>query len=479
MICFACTLIVTVCAAISRSGQPQTPPTVTKPEDLCTVAGKVLNESTGEPVKDAMVVIAQFKGNAPSGGYTVMSDAEGHYEAAKVQPGTYRVMASRAGFMLADYGLSAPRLGQPNATPAGRPLNIASGQKISDIDFKLRPFGVIAGRVIASGGAPIPGVRVYAMRRGYSSGGIQLTSAATTITNDLGDYRILQIPPGRYYVGAMYEASAAELAGTDRSAKPRQEGYAPMYFPGVFDPSAASLVDAPAGRVTEGINLKLAKTSLTRITGRVLNQTGYPGPVMLRLRAPKAPELPERATEADPQGRFELRGIATGNYLLMADVRPSGGTYPIVSMPLQVGKEPIDNVDMTLTAGIDIAGQVKAEGDESVDLRGSRVGLVTVIYSNSTGASVAALSPLGDGGSFVMRPVFPGHYDVVIDQAPQGYYLKSARLGDRDVTEGIDVTTAAVAPLQVVLGRGSPEVHGQVMDENGAPAPGVTVVLVP
>src|SRR5690348_14746766 len=76
----------------------------TKPEDRCTVEGQVANSLTGDPVRKARVTLRGMGGPNRSG-YSVVTDAGGHFIFREVDPGQYYLFAARNGFVGSEYGV--------------------------------------------------------------------------------------------------------------------------------------------------------------------------------------------------------------------------------------------------------------------------------------------------------------------------------------------------------------------------------------
>jgi hypothetical protein len=62
--------------------------------------------------------------------------------------------------------------------------------------------GIISGRVLDEDGEPLPWAQVSALREVYFRGKRKLSLEALVPTNDLGEYRLFGLKPGRYFVGA-------------------------------------------------------------------------------------------------------------------------------------------------------------------------------------------------------------------------------------------------------------------------------------
>jgi hypothetical protein len=73
-----------------------------------------------------------------------------------------------------------------------------------------------------------------------------------------------------------------------------------------------------------------------------------------------------------------------------------------------------------------------------------------------------------------------GHYVVDFTGLPPGLHLKSARSGPDDVLrDGLTVANGGTISLDLVLSDGVGSLEGAVLDGDGKPVPGATVVLIP
>src|SRR4029079_9940193 len=124
-----------------------------------------------------VIFAAPGQGAAPQ--RTASTDEDGRYEMSGLPAGRYTVTAARAGFLTLRYGQRRPR-------EQGKPVDVADGQAIANIDFALANMSVISGRVLDAEGEPIAGVRVMAMRSLYIAGHRQMVGAsgANLLTDD-------------------------------------------------------------------------------------------------------------------------------------------------------------------------------------------------------------------------------------------------------------------------------------------------------
>ena len=119
--CFVMTLII-FCAAADNPARAQD-------LDDATISGRVADE-TGAVIPGATVTAERAANNAAR---SVVADDEGRYQFIELEPGTYTVRATFAGF----------------AAEEKRSLTIIAGQNVR-LDFTLRPAGVSAEETIIS-----------------------------------------------------------------------------------------------------------------------------------------------------------------------------------------------------------------------------------------------------------------------------------------------------------------------------------------
>src|SRR5262249_26547316 len=153
------------------------------------------------------------------------------------------------------------------------------------IVVKLTPQAVIIGRVVDEDREPVAYVQIQTMRYRYNQGRKQLMPFGGASTNDLGEYRIFGVAPGRYYLSATFRSSMMMEPTVDRSATQQpDEDYVPTYYPGTTDASTAAAVEASPGAQIRGVDFTLSKTRAIRIRGHVINATGSSrNQVMLHL----------------------------------------------------------------------------------------------------------------------------------------------------------------------------------------------------
>jgi hypothetical protein len=423
-------------------------PTATPQKTL--LVGKVLNSVTGEPVRKASVSLLSADGAAPGG--SALTDAAGKFEIADLTPGSYWLVVAREGLVPPNQDGKLKR----------ERVTIAAGEEKRDVIVRLVPLSFITGRIVDEDGEPLRRLTVEAMVYRYTASGRQLASRGEGSTNDLGEYRIFDLNPGRYYLKA---GSTKPVYG--------DETLGPAYFPGTPDAAAASPIELGAGQPAEGIDLTLHPSKVAHIRGRVINPGNNLTVGLYHITGNGSGT--SSSSVDDPKGKFELPDVAPGSYTLLAEAT-IGGQHCGAHLAIQVGSADLEGIELHLLPPVDIAGQIRIEG--KTNARMSRLG----VWLEDEGHMVQNMEggePKEDG-SFAMEGLVPGIYQVSVKAEPD-LYLKTVRWSDRDVMQsGLDLTQGAGGSgLVVVLSANGGHVDGVVQDDQAAPVERAMAVLVP
>jgi Carboxypeptidase regulatory-like domain len=459
--------------AVSAQTSSLKPPPNAKAEE-CSVSGMVVRLVGGEPLKGASVELQNLE-NRPQTSSTV-TDAGGRFAMKGIDPGRYRLSVSRTGFVPQEYGQRKPD--DPGTILALRPA-----QDLKDLLFRLIPSAVIAGRVINEDGEPLPWVQVSALREVYSKGKKSLSSGTTVSTNDLGEYRLFGLRPGRYFVRADYKPTEHVIGRdeTERIAGAAQQGYVPMYYPGTSDSARASALIVKAGEEIPGLEILMQPVPVFTVRGRIYNlvsrrsTAAYPV-TLTPSESSQWFRLPERDALADrPDGSFVLGDVLPGSYTLMTFWLDEGRRYQAFQN-IEVGNADVDGANLTIAPGTTLSGRVTWEGQPSLDgdflmvfLRGADRG-----YGFSQPARVSAT------GSFALNDVFDGRYRLAIAGQSKDCYLKEVRYGATDgLADGFNVSRGTNASLEVTISSRGARIEGSVTDKDNHPVTGVWAVLLP
>jgi protocatechuate 3,4-dioxygenase beta subunit len=444
----------------------------------------------------------------------VATDDQGKFQLKDLEPGTYRLYAVHNGFARMEYG-------QKLMYRPGTPLNLTAGQTMKDVAFRLTPSGTITGRILDDQGDPIPGVSVQVLRSTYDANGKRtLQPAASAKTNDLGEYRLYYVAPGRYYVSAsvtpsgidalVAAAAAQQAGGAPTSNEVVPAGYVLTYYPNTPDPSRAQAIEVQPGSEISAIHFTLARQQRFRVKGRVLEvATGKPPMNATLTLSPRNSAVSQNVLDTilgaqaggnnynSSDGSFELRDVSPGSYWLqvLAQGQPPAGTaqnsanaaaatlasLTTAMLPVEVSGADIENLTVTTGNGITIPGTVQIEGTPPAGFTPDRVVLV-LIPSNGVVSLATVLQQVrpSTDGAFSVEKVNSGQYRFAVGGMSPTMFLKSARFDKDDIlADGFSVADRSPGALQVTLSAAGGQIQGNVLDQDSKPVRGITTVLIP
>jgi hypothetical protein len=298
------------------------------------------------------------------------TDENGNYAFDAVEPGHYRLWATRQGY--------AP--GLPLAQDGCEREEIAHGFGRDHWEFVLRPGGaLVEGVVRDAAGGIVAGAMLTAESVGGSS------TARRIMTESDAD--------------GMFTLSVSDAVLVVRAAA---DGYAPL-VQGVEAPAQLELVLSPA----------------STLEGQVISETDRRGvgevTVVAHRLPPHSRGLTDHAAKTHATGGFELPGLAPGDYELL--VR-SPGWLSEAPARVRVGVgDTFSTVILRAVRAVRVSGRVAtAQGDTPC-----ADGLVSLVASQPRAlGSTAFIAP---DGTVQFESVAPGTYHVSVDCS--GYVVPS------------------------------------------------------
>jgi hypothetical protein len=133
------------------------------------------------------------------------------------------------------------------------------GEK-KDASLTLVPSGSISGRVLDATGEPMAGLPIEA---DGSWAGTQ-----SVVTDDEGHYRLSGLRPGKYRVGVAPEQ--IPMPPEKRSDGTQEVHYSATYYPGSLTARGAARVSVKPGAETNGIDIRLVRTPIVRVSGKMI-----------------------------------------------------------------------------------------------------------------------------------------------------------------------------------------------------------------
>jgi protocatechuate 3,4-dioxygenase beta subunit len=462
---------------LTVSGQTRDPVATTKP-GTAVLRGRVLAADTRQPLRRARISLSAPELTEPR---STSTGADGKYEIRDLPAGRYTVRAARSGYLSLSYGQRRP-------LEAGKPLQLRDGEAVGSIDFALPRMSVISGRVTDEAGEPISGVNVSAMRFTFFEGRRRVVPIGLgQSTDDTGQYRILGLTPGSYFVmGDTRETWTVHEGGQERVM-----GYMPTFYPSTGDIAVARRVTVGVGQESTGIDFQLIPGRAMHVSGVVFDSQGRPlaGRSVNLGQESRGPMSASYSTVADASigadGAFRFNSVSPGEYVLRVMTTYDAGGESVQEqawLPITVGGSPLENLTLSTSVGWQMSGRVTTATGETAGLARDKVSVVPRLVGEVDSMRrhwSAGNGRVRDDWTFTFTGIAgPARIRVA---APEGWALKSVMLGDRDVTDEVfDLRSGeTLSDLQVVLTDRVTVVTGRVTDLNGKPTFDGTVLVFP
>lgn len=453
-----------VCHVAAQAPAPKEPA-------KCSVQGQVVQEPGSRPLRKAsleLTPVDQEDGTS----YTASSDAEGHFKIEDIKPGRYDLSAEHSGFS----GIGRHR--------GSKTLALNPGQDLKDIVFQLQPAAVVAGKIVDLDGDPVPRVLVVAER--YAHARYRFWRSGQT--NDLGEYRISDLRPGRYLIKATlmrqtFEPQTAAVGG----ARPTIS-YS-TYYPATVDKTQAVPLDLRAGEEMP-INFALLYGPAFRIRGTVAHVPELDSPgfsVSLRSKDPEWP-LPSSESEVKKDGSFEIRDVPPGSYsVLLTNYTGDAPQIMPTSQMIGMKESDLENLRIAPVPVGQVHGQLRMENAQRVDWGDATVMLDSGDeYSGYGIPSVAdarnAAAQIKKDGTFEMKTVQAGNYHILVFSGPtfmRDCFVKSINAGGKDIADSGFNMSGGTWSLDIVVSSNGARVDGVVVDDKQQPVADAEVVLIP
>lgn len=438
-----------------------------------------MSDATGKPLSRAVVILKPLDADGSS--RLVDTTDTGTFEFTLVKSGRYTFVVQRDGYL--PLGGSGPR----SSTPPEE-FTVSNNAQLGSFAFRLHPAGVIAGSVkYGSDAEPAVGAVVELYREFRVRGRHGFELAASTVTDDRGEYRIHALPPGSYFVAATRQrppeaAGAVEEPRRDPRGRPLpDEAWAVTFYPNGQKLVEAVPLKIAYGSEALGTDIMLESVSATRIKGRVSSALGGV-PDSISILVDRADAQDGAAIRAaydvvvNPKtGGFVIQGVTPGPYVLTVDASDDGQRLTARRF-LEVTNEAVDDVELLAEPPWSRQGRVVVEGAGSSMASNVRVSLEP--HDRSASATSAITGPDGRFSIFLQ----PGAtYDAFMHDLPADTYVKSIRAANRDVlrdgllAEGFGVRDT----IEIVLAMDAGKASGSVMNAAGKPATDAQITLIP
>ena len=461
----------------------QTPqPSQADPTKTATVDGVVLNQITKGPLKRAEVQLFRIQKNATNimgqgdAAYSAVTDAEGKFHIENVETGEYRVQHRKSGFVAGRGGLYNMSSGT---------LTLAAGEKMSSLRYFLMPQAIVNGRVLDDEGEPVQGASLSLVRPMYMRGSRRMVPTGQAQTNDRGEYRIIDVQPGKYLIkadlGRAFMGQAAAPAVAPQPGAPRM-AFVSTYYPNALEQAQATRIEVAAGQELSGQDISLRKDKVVKVSGKLLEPDGSPAKNFYMMASPRdtLSFSGGMAAPTDAKGAFTLSNLRPGEYTVLA-IHTDGSSSQQNVLTLQVGDADAENVMLQVQPALEAAGSFIVEGSDKkdIDFAGCSLMANPVEFSIFGGGNGMAKSD----GTVKMERLTPGRVTLsAYCRAAGDSYVKSIMVGGEDVFgKEIEAASLSSAPIRVILRTDVASVSGtmDIPEEKKAALRQPVVVLFP
>jgi hypothetical protein len=421
-------------------------------------------------------------------------DTNGDFKIDGLQAGLYRVAASAPGYVMAQPG----------------PTDSQSYHHIGDsVTLRLMKGGVITGTVTGPRG-PLVAVGVNAIRVRDEAG----KPLASTMgfhersTDDRGIYRLYGLLPGSYLISAAKPRSGLV-------APTAYDNDTPTYFPSSTRDTASEVVVREAEEITADIQYRAEPGHAIsgRVVGVAESQTQFSANASISLNS--ARDRSSRAStsaSSNDNFSFAIYGVADGEYELSAfQFLQSRDELRSSPQPVSVRGADVTGMVLTLAPLASIEGRLVFENDPKAGCgkRRETAAQETIVFGRrhepekkakaapladiSLSASNHVSTGVGDArGSFTLRNLLPGSYQIETRPPASGWYVRSMTVGATQPTsaraaspvvprDGINVKSGErVSGLTVAITEGAASIRGRISVVAGQSLPpSLRLYLVP
>ena len=317
--------------------------TVGQASPTASVRGEVLDATTNAPIANAEVTLVNVTERGIAA--TTTTGRTGEFLFSGVEPGQYVLRPQRDGYLDDSDAF---------VSTASRQFALGPGQALTGRTLRLGAAGAIAGMVQDEERQGMANTLVSALRFQYDDirQAWMWISIQEAVTGESGEFRVGDLPPGRYVVRTTPLSdvplidSLTRLRDSDEfRTLPRDvqraistggilggqnpDGPAPIYYPNTSDPLQAARIDVDYGRETY-VRITAPLEPAFSIRGAVVNPTPRNRRPVVSLSSRRIRMPGSRSAAIGDDGTFEFRNLAPGTYDInvILSTNESPGTVP-------------------------------------------------------------------------------------------------------------------------------------------------------
>jgi protocatechuate 3,4-dioxygenase beta subunit len=403
--------------------------------------------------------------------YSATSDADGRFQIDDVMPGRYDISADHPGFIQSGSRKQSALILQP-------------GQAVVEVVVRMQPAAVITGKIVDVDGDPMSNVGVSAQRMDAAGRSFRAHDFGAGSTNDLGEFRIPDLRPGRYTVTAAPPQGMRVPHPADKNTNNENVVYTTTYYPGTPDKQQAVPVELHPGDEAP-INFGVLYSAAYRVSGTL---AGIPkGAPLAEIILSSKEQGRVQDQQLEDGGKFDFRNVLPGSYtgsVMVVTGLSSGGSPGMevmrIAEPIEVTTSDLEGLRLGLTPAGDVRGRFRMDTGQNFDWTQLNTMLLPVDEVSNISERFPNMVSVNKDGTFDLKNVSGGTYQLMVTARGNNladYFTKSVNLNGRDASDGF--TVGAATFLEVVVSANGAVIEGKVIDERGKPVAYATVVDVP
>ncbi|HLJ88013.1 MAG TPA: carboxypeptidase-like regulatory domain-containing protein [Candidatus Angelobacter sp.] len=441
------------------------------PFDGAIVEGTVVSAMGGRPLPRAKVFLNFVGKNQPP--EVVSTDDAGRFLLRNIDPGTYRLSASKEGFFTDEHLFY-------QAT-----IDVSEGRRSSGTLIRLLPLAVLKGRVVEQHNDPMQHVAISVYGLDYFRGQPRLNAIAHGVTDDRGEYRISGVRPGSYFLMADYDAHREWTSAFGNTKVNRLEpelAYADVFFPDTPDILQAQKVEVHAGDESE-VDFALNGVPGVSIQGRILNGiTGMPSAkpsIEIYQGRFTAAAIHNAQVSVHPEG-FLIENVSPGLYTLRATFSEGDNPYTGEQM-VRVGNGGVRNLELVAMPHFEVRGHIRTTDGKAarahLSVEFAAIGSRSGAFFNAD--DVFRVSANTSDLKFTGKLQPGDHYRVRVLGLPADYYLKSVLIAGQDVPQNDLVIGGDGVDLELLISPGAGRIDGLAFNSRNEAVRGSYIALLP
>jgi len=404
---------------------------------------------------------------------TAFTDSSGAFRFQPLRLGNYYVEVKKEGY----HGTSSlPGLiGGDGSDTTEAAVTLSRERPSQEIRFTMIRPGEITGRVLDEDRQPLAGLMVAVQQRSKVASFAELT----TTTGEDGSFRVLDVPPGEFFVRISPESGDLERVRTQFS--PEEAAVIDQDIETAFWPGGTSAPSTNPVQVSSGAFASIG-TVIVRKIPYYRVQVSVPGECALgekwSFSAFSATLSPSGAIKVlNLYGhhentiacapKFLVENLTPGSYLfLLRDLGRTSGKS--AQVPVEITSRNLD-IDVTLSPGTDIIGRfTAAEGAQLPPLGTVRIQAAFILGTDTA-------TPDADGTFNIHVQPWPRR-QITVMGLPTKYYVKEIRYNGRAAEQGL-ITATPGAQMEIIIDDKAAGVTGSVTSGDKLVEEGLVVAM--